>query len=262
MNTTIFKNNNYSKCILNVDAVYVCHYSKLTDRKSYIIDTFSKKFANEYKFIELYNINYIQENITTISSIYPNILKNTKWDRKLTMQEISLALKHIHIIVESFKNEHDSILIFEDDVKLVKDFSKKFNNYKAQLPNDWDILWIGGSHNLHMQYKKPINVYFTEKGSRCNHAYLLSKSCIKKIIHEIYNINMPIDFYFNDLVLVLNINNYWAEPPLAFQNTKFKSSIQNNENILFRFLARIRSSKQFPIPFIKMLYGRYRNCTS
>jgi len=262
MNTTIFKNNNYSKCILNVDAVYVCHYSILTDRKSYIIDTFSKKFTNEYKFIELYDINYIQENLTSLSSIYPNILKNTRWDRKLTMQEISIALKHLHIIVESFKNEYDSVLIFEDDIKLVKDFSKKFNNYKAQLPNDWDILWIGGSHNLHMQYKKPINVYFTEKGSRCSHAYLLSKSCIKKIIHKLYNINMPIDFYFNDLVLNLNLNNYWAEPPLAFQNTDFKSSIQKNENIFFRFLARIRSSKQFPIPFIKKHYRKYRNSTS
>ena len=262
MNIAILKNNINSKLQLNVDAVYVCHYSKLTDRKSYIINSFSRNFTNAYKFIELYDTNHIQENLNSYSAIYPNILNTTKFGRKLTFQEISLALKHIHIIVESYKNEYNSVLIFEDDVKLVKDFSSKFNKYIAQLPIDWDILWIGGSHNLHFKYKEPVNVYFTNKGSRCNHAYLLSKAGIKKIISELNDFNLPIDFYFNDLVINLNLNNFWAEPPLAFQNTDFKSSIQKNENIFFRFLARIRSTKQFPIPFIKKQYRKYRNSTS
>ena len=244
----------HSSHLLNVDAVYICHYSKLIDRKSYIIKTFSNNFINDYKFIDLYDTSEIQENLEFYVSLYPNILKNTKLGNKLTMQEISLALKHIYIINEAYKNEYDSVLIFEDDVKFIKNFTKKFNNYITQLPNDWDIFWIGGSHNLHMKYKIPVNVYKTNRGSRSAHAYLLSKTGIKKMIHELNNINLPIDFYFNQLVLNLNLNNYWAEPPLAFQNKKFKSTLRNNENIIFRFLARFRPTKQFFFTYIKNLF--------
>jgi GR25 family glycosyltransferase involved in LPS biosynthesis len=250
-----FKKRIHNKILLNIDEVYVCHYSKLTDRKFNFTKTFQKNFENNYKIIELFDITDIQINMESYKNIYKNIFSQTKFGRKLSLQEISIALKHIYIITEAFKNEYESILIFEDDVKLVNEFTSKFNNYIKQLPINWDILWIGGSHNLHIKNKKSINVYQTNAGSRCSHAYILSKSGIKKIITEINNINMPIDFYFNELIINLNLNNYWAEPPLAYQNTKFKTSIQTNENIIFRFLARLQSAKQFLFSFIKKFYG-------
>lgn len=53
--------------------------------------------------------------------------------------KLGCKLSHLHIINEAKKNGYDKILILEDDVKFIKKF--KLNN----LPNNWDMLYLGGT---------------------------------------------------------------------------------------------------------------------
>lgn len=41
--------------------------------------------------------------------------------------------------------DYDVLMIFEDDAELVDDFDLKLARVMAELPSDWDGLWLGGS---------------------------------------------------------------------------------------------------------------------
>ena len=49
-----------------------------------------------------------------------------------------------------------------------------------------------------------------------------------KIIESIKFVNDGADWYYNNLIEKLNLNNYWFEPSLASQNIMYETTIQNN----------------------------------
>jgi GR25 family glycosyltransferase involved in LPS biosynthesis len=205
---------------LNVDNVYICHYSKLTERKNDLIEHLHDNNIFDYQFVELFDKNEWDKD--KLSKEYPNIFNNLK----LNDSEISLALKHSWIIQDVYDKGYESALVFEDDVLLCFDFVKYFNCYIEQLPNDWDICWVGSCYNLHIDnIEKNKFVYKTDNGSRCTHAFMISKSFVKKVINSINSIDDAADHFYNKLVKVFNLNNYWIEPALAYQDINYQSSI-------------------------------------
>lgn len=206
---------------LNVDKVYICHYKKLIERKQSVLDQLNNQNITNYEFVELYDKDYW--NIEEIESRYPSINKCS-----MTDGEKSLALKHIWIIEELYNKKYDSIMVFEDDVVLCDNFVDKFNFYKTQMPADWDIGWVGSCFHLKEPDEPNKNVYKTNRGSRCTHAFCLSKSFSTKVLDEIKFLNKPSDHYYNYLVKKFNLNNYWFQPALAFQSLKFCSALNSN----------------------------------
>lgn len=206
---------------LNVDKIYICHYTKLTERKQSILDQFKKHNLKNYEFVESYDKN--TWDLDYIDSIYPSINKTS-----MTDGEKSLALKHVWIINDMYNKEYDSVMVFEDDVVLCDDFVNKFNFYKNQMPKDWDIGWVGSCFHLKEPEEPNKNVYKTSRGSRCTHAFCLNKNFAVKVINEICMVNKPSDHYYNYLVKSFNLNNYWFQPPLAFQSLEFCSALNAN----------------------------------
>jgi len=203
----------------NIEKIYVCHYKKLTDRKNIIIKQFKNHNIDDYEFVELFDkdswdIEYINEH-------FPEINKTN-----LSDGEKSLALKHAWILEDAFNKNYKSVIIFEDDVLLCENFIDKFNSYMIQLPRNWDIGWIGTCCNLSIPYDGINNVYKTDIGSRCTHAFCVNKNFISKYYKEFKNINQPSDFYYNYIIKQFNCNNYWFEPALAVQNKNFSSSLK------------------------------------
>jgi GR25 family glycosyltransferase involved in LPS biosynthesis len=212
--------------MLNIDKTYICHWSKLTDRKSWLINHLTESNIDNYQWVE----DYDKEtwNIDDIKKEYPLVFDPNPKGRNLKYSEISLLLKHTWILKDAYKNGYDSVLILEDDVVLDIDFTNKFNEFKNQLPPNWDLCWVGSCCNLHVKTTEGINVY-QAIGSRCTHAYIVSKHCINKIINDIKYANDGADWYYNNLISEYNLNNYWFEPSLASQNTNYQTTIQNNE---------------------------------
>lgn len=208
---------------LNVDKIYMTHWTRLSDRKKFLTSYLPENAINEIEWVELYDKeNWIKEDIL---KEYPNIFGLNPKGRYLNDSEISLALKHCWLIKDAFENKYDSILVLEDDVVFAQNFVENFNNYKQQLPNDWDSCFIGTCCNLHARTIENLNVYKTNS-SRCTHAYILSRKGIEKLITDIDSINECIDWYYNLVIEKLSLQNYWFEPSLAFQNPNYKSTIQ------------------------------------
>ena len=88
---------------LNVDNVYVCHYSKLKERKESLLEQFEEERIYQYEFIETYDKN--TWNKDEIEKDYPNLF--CKWKKGLSHynedsqnSERSLVLKHVSIKVQ------------------------------------------------------------------------------------------------------------------------------------------------------------------
>lgn len=211
---------------INVDKTYICHYNKLTDRKINLIKDLEKNNITNYFFVELFDKD--TWNKEEINKKYPLVDIYKINNNSMNDAEKSLLMKHIWIIEDMYINGYDSILVLEDDALLTDNFVEKFNVYKNELPHNWDVAWVGSCFHLHEPIEPGKLVYRTDKGSRCTHAFCLSKSFALKSIDEIKNINQPADHYYNTLLKKINANNYWFQPPLALQSTEYTSAISGN----------------------------------
>ena len=209
---------------IDTDKIYICHYKKLTDRKIIILDQLQKLGLDNYIFVEQFDKD--SWNTEEITKEFPKILHANR----INDSERSLALKHAWIVTDMYKQGYSSVLVLEDDAVLVDDFVEKYNSYMNQMPIDWDIGWVGSCFGLKEPEISNINVYKTNRGSRCTHAYCISKSFSIKIIDEIKNIDKEADLYYNYIIERFNLNNYWFQPPLALQSLEFFSSLRGNQN--------------------------------
>lgn len=209
--------------------IYVLHYSKLIERKKSILEQFEKHNITDYEFIEKYDKDDIQD-------LYKNLFI------KISIGSASLILKHFFAYREIMKH-HDQALIFEDDVILSDNFIDIFNKYINELPNDYDMLFIGDGCKLHIPKKMQLegqHIYSktlqpTNWGgngaTRCTDSYVLSKKGATALVKYIDSlkkkIHLPIDWWLNHAARETNLNVYWAEPTIVTQGSElglFKSS--------------------------------------
>jgi len=212
--------------------IFVLHYSKLVERKKNILEQFSKHNITNFEFVEKYDKNEIDDN--NINKFIINYDKAT----------MSLFLKFIYSIRE-IVNKYNFALILEDDVILSENFSDFLFKYIEELPNDYDLLFIGDGANFHIEkdiikpdkfiYKKCLNS--TQWGgdgcTRCCDSFLINKKCAIKILDYFYRIEdktkSPFDLWLNEVARYFNLIVYWAEPTIVSQGSEngiFKSSLR------------------------------------
>jgi len=152
---------------------------------------------------------------------------------------VSLILKHFWVYKE-ISIKYDCALILEDDAILADNFVEILDKYMAELPADYDMLFIGDGCNLHMPnipdkyiYEKCLHPTSLGDGaSRCSDSYIVNKKCAIKlyeyISHLNYKINISSDFWINKAARDNNLKVYWSEPTIVSQGTEnglFKTSI-------------------------------------
>lgn len=216
--------------------IYVIHYSKLIDRKKYMIEQFQKQNITDYEFIEKYDKENLED--------YDKSLFDT---HILKPSIISLAHKHFYTY-KLISENYNSALILEDDAILSENFMSKLNNYITKLPANYDMLYIGDGCNLHIEQHKLIpNINIYEKclypttwggdgATRCCDSYIVSKKCALQLCDYINNIknlkqviNLPVDWWLNVVARDNNFKIYWAEPTIVSQGSQnglFTSSTQ------------------------------------
>jgi glycosyl transferase family 25 len=202
--------------------IFVIHYKKLIDRKIHVLEQFKKYNITDYEFVEIDRDELHKENISMFQENYSN-------------SQIAISLSHFYAY-KQISDKYDNGLIFEDDIILSNDFINIFNKYLSQLPEDYDMLFIGNGCNLHIERHKLIpNKYIYEKclhptswggdgAGRCTDSYLVNKKCAKKICEYInnlsYKIQLPIDWFLNVFSRDNNFKVYWSEPTIVTQGTQ------------------------------------------
>jgi len=204
--------------------IFVLHYSKLVDRKKHILEQFEREGIIDYEFIEKYDKDEITDQESNLFDI--NYVKSSM---------MSLILKHIYVY-KIIAEKYEHALIFEDDVMVCNKFIEKLNNYMSQLPENFDMLFIGDGCNLHIENHELIsnkNIYEKclyptgwggDGASRCSDSYVISKKCANKMCEYIDNLNSKInlqsDWWLNVASRDNNFKVYWAEPTIITQGTQ------------------------------------------
>lgn len=210
--------------------VFVLHYSKLTQRKQYILEQFEKHGITDYEFIEKFDKDTItHEECPEFSEAYVR-------ERRT---ELSIHLKHLYLYRLMEKEKYEEVLVFEDDVIISDGFVEKLAKYMTQMPTDYDMLFIGNGCNLHIPKRQLIpNKYIYEKclhettwggngATRCIDSYVIHSRCAKKICDYVaaaavlnMKIELPADWWLNDVARDLGLKVYWAEPTIVRQGSQ------------------------------------------
>ena len=167
---------------MDVLITYVIHYTPLKMRKSFQLKQLDYLSLKNNLFVEVHDKeNLIQEDLI-------------KFDKnKIKLGTISLFRKQIYAMQLIQNSNYKYNLVLEDDAILDKDFVPKLKVGLKQLPDDYDMLFLGNGCNLHIpsnQLIKNKSIYKTCRepttwggngGTRCTDSIIISKKCAAKV---------------------------------------------------------------------------------
>jgi GR25 family glycosyltransferase involved in LPS biosynthesis len=221
--------------------IYVAHYTKLKERKQYILQELSKIGASDIELIE----NYDREDLTKeiISEYYEADRQKFEETAKITKNkcgggeyrilkdsEISLMIKHVEILKKLAASDNEYAMILEDDCLFLNGTSEKMIESLAKsCPFDWDVIVIGGAfdHSL-CKYECMIDNFLLAKHPATNttSSMIFKKETAIKILNTFKKFHLSWDWQLNHIFYVNNFKVYHTIPYICKQNN-FKTSIQD-----------------------------------
>ncbi len=207
--------------MLDVNRVYVVHYSPWTKRKERLVEhlPFDVQWVESEPSEDGIIISYTKDEKTWNDKVIPY-----SPFRQLTTGDISVMHKHIAIYYDIVVNRYEESLIFEDDVILVDNFIDLYNANMYNTPIDWDLIFIGSGCNLRIPTTQLIGGRAAYKvdhpASKCGDSYCITLDAATRILSTIIPFTFPIDFELNYQMKLHNMNVYWWEPPLVTQGSE------------------------------------------
>lgn len=135
-------------------------------------------------------------------------------------------LTHMLIIQSAFIQGHSAIMVFEDDAVLADSFVEKMDDCLQDLPDDWDMLMLGASHQVRPE---PVTdkIYRVKKGFT-SHAYIMRLSIYELVLERLKAFDQPLDCIFTEIQQSHNV--YITNPPMAWQLPGFSDAEQKVMN--------------------------------
>lgn len=215
---------------INIDHIFISHYTKLTDRKACMMEQIDIHKLNDIApilWVDFFDReNLKQKQIEEYVLYRPHVVDNV-----LIPAQISNALGHYYAIEKIANDEKINIgMIVEDDIIFKNDYVKKLRNQLEIIPDDWDIFIIGGywedgPDSSWVSEKMETDKHFIYKPVICNTPtgnYMLNKKSAKRIIsHPLYKpFSFPIDGTLFEIAKDFKLNVYWSRPFLSFEGSK------------------------------------------
>lgn len=151
--------------------------------------------------------------------------------------DYACTMSHLTAVRKANEIGAHSVLIFEDDAFFDPEFTTKFPEYIAQLPSDWQMLYLGGYH-----IQKPIPVsrnIVRAVETLTTHAYAVRSSLYDEFIA--LNEAPPRIIDRNNTVLQQRYECYCLEPNLVGQEAGYS-------DLMERAMPEKPLTYPFPIP--------------
>lgn len=218
---------------------FVCHYTKLADRKKYLENKLPSLGFTDVEWVTENDI--LDYNIDDVYDSSPAALAKrnatafarfgTKKQKPLTKALIEITLQHFEAHRRIVEQKLPMAVVFEDDVLFKKTFSDRFNRYIEELPEDWHIFYFGrgcGGHHAPMSISERFSNLFGKKHvfknkecrSRFSDSYVITAPAAEMLLARCFPFHMPIDWELNYLQSSMNMNIYWSEPTITYQGSK------------------------------------------
>jgi len=257
LNSKLHISKNYDiKINKDIPKIFIIHYTPLVERKLNIIkqlknSNLEAEFITQYdrdiltlddiKIFVIHYITLVEKELDIIKQLKNNtqylIDTSANNPNRLNLSKISLIKKHLFCYQE-IVSKYNFALILEDDVIFDSDFGCKLNKYIHELPENWDMLFVGDCCDNHIsgdRIKSDIHIYLKDNKNgpaKCTDSYLITKKCAATILKYIsipgIIIDKPCDHWLDGLILENDFKVYWAEPTIVTQgshNNTFRTSL-------------------------------------
>ena len=210
--------------IIGLDKIYVLNHFDFRERRERIENKLKSENI-EYQLVQNYHsseIDYEKElegwkKFEDVDIVHPyGVYRN--FSKKISVESLSLVLKHIWCYRDQISNNYQNVLILEDDAQIPNNFKNYLNeNMKEYLylleNDDIGMLMVGMSHHFISKKQNGKCVQYAENQKcRCTHAYIINIETTKKVLNRFSIINLPIDFKLNEIIAIENIKVAWSEP--------------------------------------------------
>lgn len=193
------------------DKIFVLTLPRLTERNKLVQKALSG--LNYEFFYGVDKSEFTLEELANKGLYDPDAYRSFyKYPNDITLGALCCALGHIYIYEEIIQKGYQRVLILEDDIVLNPSNLSLFPSMVAELPEDWDLLYLGYEKReyfgikewINLQWKKifPYHVqlkmnrelyqrYYPRPFSRCisyagfhdcTHAYAITGGAAKKLL--------------------------------------------------------------------------------
>ena len=143
----------------------------------------------------------------------------------------------IRVLKDAKSNGYKSILIFEDDVILAKDFNQRLNAFNKKLPTNWKFLGLGASQykwsSVDIQKAKANGLYTPKQVDTCgSFAIALKNTIFDELIELLAYFDSPADLFpIGEIYKKYPSECFTAFPYMAMPDVR-TSSIRGSRNQL------------------------------
>ena len=154
---------------------------------------------------------------------------------------IGCLLSHYMLWQTLWHLPYNEILILEDDAFLCENFQEKFLEFKKDLPDDWQYVFVGHCCLPPNEYQIKVtdNIITTTHPPMCTHAYMIKKSSIPVLLDTNHQAWAAVDIQIQKKTLKI-LKHYVFMPPLIEQVSLLKQRNLNDmidENNIFDSLT-------------------------
>jgi GR25 family glycosyltransferase involved in LPS biosynthesis len=140
-------------------------------------------------------------------------------------------MSHIKLLELIYEIGTDITIVFEDDVELIKDIQERIFDVIVKLPDDWDLLYLGG-WNLGEIKRFDTGIDVAEN-ILTTHAYMIRRKFIPIILAQLKTREFKIDVMFSESLKLGKC--YICNPVLAWQRKGFSDIVNKiTDNIHLR----------------------------
>lgn len=213
-----------NKKFTNNVITYVISLESRNDRRKYI-EIELKKHDIQFNFFNATNGEALKKE---------DIQYFTKRSKaNLSSGSIGCAISHMSVWERILNDDSSNLyLIFEDDIVLSNDFSTKLINLLAELPINFDLIYLGGFNNRarDIQYFVNNNMFRSYNPRRGMYGYIINSKSAKKLIDFVKPIDLlsgGIDTIVGKLTRNNKLEVYQLYPSIVEVNFNFTSNIFN-----------------------------------
>lgn len=141
------------------------------------------------------------------------------------------ALSHLHVLKLAKYLGLDNYLILEDDIEFHENFVNLFNEIKEQIPNNWDLLYLGANHYWGQNLQKISDHIYKCEYSVAAHAVGIKHTVYDLFIEKLNDLSKPCDMHFAEAQAYINA--YVIVPHLAWQKEGYSDIQYQNMNYWF-----------------------------
>jgi len=144
---------------------------------------------------------------------------------------VGCSLSHLFAMKIAKQLGLKNYLIFEDDVEFVENFCEKFDGIKDQIPDNWDMLYLGGQHFHGMNLQKITENIFKCEYTLTTHSFAIKDTVYDLFIDKLIDITKPCDIHFAEQHK--NINAYVILPHLTWQSNSYSDVEKSHVDYTF-----------------------------